>query len=1300
MLRRVRVMMDRHTYGEGATIKKLSIILAFIIVLSSLNIFSIETKAASSWDFNYTGSIQSFKAPYTGRYYLECYGASGGLTGTETYGWGGYSSGYYNLKAGQTVYIVVGGQGARNSAGGYNGGGAAYNGAYSGGGATHIALRSGLLKNLSGYKDQVLCVAGGGGGAGSQGNTGIAVIGAGGGTIGSASNAQVEKGVWITFANESNLTSGYAFGQGQDYHSVYSDTYGGGYGGAGGGGWYGGYQSFSGFAGGSGGSGYTEPLAEITARTGVHKGNGKAKITYAGEIKSTLTIEIDNGGYWNGVDTKVAISGTWPSTLNLGQLQVKQGWTLQGWQVLEGDGTVSGNTFTFGSKDTVIRAKWKAPLTLTSQQSGTSLRLNFQQPDGQPKIFKVYQSLDKVSWKEVDNADQDGALNEKKQYNYTGSVQTFVAPFSGLYTVELYGAQGGADRYAGGLGGYVSGRVYLEKGKTVYIYVGGKGANAGSNRGGMTPGGWNGGGSGGEGEGGGGGATDIRIGGTANGTAGLDNRVMVAGGGGGSGNWAGEISQGADGGLTLAENCKNGKFKGQDAESARDGQGAGGGGGYYGGKKKVQGWGDYGGWGGTNYLGPDVIFISNMPGQRTGNGYATIQGYDSIIMDNFVSGITLYDDKAPTVPSNGQQSRSGLSVKVTFDASKDLGRTFYHKVASYNSADLTTVVSESTVVENTYTSGLKGYYYYFDTNETGTVTTSNSTFTTGRSVNCSLKDNNGNYFKKLYLHVAAIDNAGNLSGTYNYKIDTVYEVFYDKNDTTYNINGNKTSTKATGTTNSTLGIIGEKIVISDSGFTKKGYTFSHWNTKPDDTGKEFKPGDIVSFEDLSSNTETKLYAIWKPNEFTVTLHGNGNWNNKGDVTINTEFDKITKLPDSPYTRNPSDGKVINGYKIAEPFEFIGWSNDRHWQPDSTTKKYDDKADITNIIDGGSSKNYDLYAIWRKTITLTFDLTGGYKDNNLGPIRLQSTIYNDQLSTVFGLMSDRDTTSTDAYGNFDSNGINSRYKKFNKSDLSESRFLGWSADNSNNPLRSGKIQGSNVNLFVYDTSNRSGAIQLYDSQTLKACWEQVLNVSVEVGRTLGSLEYEDNSVVHALKVTDLTAEQSTDGVILRTIVRPGEQGYYSIRKSNTADDTVTVVKFDTSVTDIYDNGDSTSQWYDGLNPPADNPLDIDQKHGLNRSYLGKGSYISNKWFTPNYFGTDKSYETSKNKESYTFDIIVSQPSVYWEYIHNSEETVSVKVLIDVTSKADYTPGEGDSGHAPGGEDTTLDELRTRLKIRLL
>lgn len=122
-------------------------------------------------------------------------------------------------------------------------------------------------------------------------------------------------------------------------------------------------------------------------------------------------------------------------------------------------------------------------------------------------------------------------LNKIYEYGYTGDYQTFVAPISGTYKIELWGAQGGG--YYGGGGGYVKGNISLAKGEKLYIYVGGR-----SER---TEGGWNGGGLGHVRAGwtppydsGGGGATDIRlVKGSWNNLVSLRSRIMVAAGGGG-----------------------------------------------------------------------------------------------------------------------------------------------------------------------------------------------------------------------------------------------------------------------------------------------------------------------------------------------------------------------------------------------------------------------------------------------------------------------------------------------------------------------------------------------------------------------------------------------------------------------------------------------------------------------------------------------------------------------------------------------------------------------------------------------
>ncbi len=125
-------------------------------------------------------------------------------------------------------------------------------------------------------------------------------------------------------------------------------------------------------------------------------------------------------------------------------------------------------------------------------------------------------------------------------FNYTGAQQSFVVPpCVTQITVTAQGAQGGnaAIGGTGGLGGTATGILNVTPGQTLYIYVGGQNGYNGGGAGGLN-------GSttvyGGPSTGAaavGGGASDVRVNGTA-----VSDRVIVAGGGGGGGHngvWTG-----------------------------------------------------------------------------------------------------------------------------------------------------------------------------------------------------------------------------------------------------------------------------------------------------------------------------------------------------------------------------------------------------------------------------------------------------------------------------------------------------------------------------------------------------------------------------------------------------------------------------------------------------------------------------------------------------------------------------------------------------------------------------------------
>lgn len=200
-------------------------------------------------------------------------------------------------------------------------------------------------------------------------------------------------------------------------------------------------------------------------------------------------------------------------------------------------------------------------------------------------------------------------------FDYNGAQQVFTVP-AGVTSVSLTvnGATGGN---AASKGGLATGQLTVTPGQIMYIFVGGTAVNGTYT---LSAGGFNGGGTGIGVNSGGGGASDIRIGGTA-----LVNRIIVAGGGGGSGISGGTTygiggngggALGADGNSTLGT-TRTGKGGSQTAGGAAatsggnagalgvgaagrtiDGSG-GGGGGYYGGGSGYQG----GGGGGSGYIG-------------------------------------------------------------------------------------------------------------------------------------------------------------------------------------------------------------------------------------------------------------------------------------------------------------------------------------------------------------------------------------------------------------------------------------------------------------------------------------------------------------------------------------------------------------------------------------------------------------------------------------------------------------------------------------------------------------------------
>ena len=231
----------------------------------------------------------------TGNYKLEVWGAQGGTTTGKRGGYGSYSVGVANLKAGTTLYVYVGGKGQNAyynkqlTIGGYNGGGDSSGGndymAAAGGGSTHIATRIGELPNLSVNVGDVLIVAGGGGGGGYH--TGYYY-----GFGGDAGGIQGNKGT-IGGNTDGNTSVGAGGTQTEATNSLFGLGQNGTSGAGGGSGYYGGTASGA-YRGAGGGSGYIGNTL-LTTSNGVTKhmicyGKDCKTSTTAGTLTNSVTV--------------------------------------------------------------------------------------------------------------------------------------------------------------------------------------------------------------------------------------------------------------------------------------------------------------------------------------------------------------------------------------------------------------------------------------------------------------------------------------------------------------------------------------------------------------------------------------------------------------------------------------------------------------------------------------------------------------------------------------------------------------------------------------------------------------------------------------------------------------------------------------------------------------------------------------------------------------------------------------------------------------------------------------------------
>lgn len=519
-------------------------------------------------------------------------------------------------------------------------------------------------------------------------------------------------------------------------------------------------------------------------------------------------------------------------------------------------------------KNTVLYAKW-ATLTLWAYDDYTShggvgaVDLEWEQKDGKGKYYRLYQSENKTTWKEIfSGSDIQSSVSISKEYGTSNQGNTYTIPYTGNYTLTADGAKG-ADynsTYVGGKGGSVTATYWLVKGDVITIYPGksGSGLSGGTNGNGA-----NGGTSSSELGRGGGAASQIYL--TRNGSktllitagggggANAGNSGGNGGSGGGASDGAGVNGIGAGGGGYAGGLC--GEFSYHTHSDScgyhtHTGNSKSGGGCYtdkqtqeiYCGESEEyeQGpcrwwWDDvydrcirchgtdpntihYGdrcdncgedcgvgshyvtktvynlscgvseGWqcgktedtvesykasvGGTSYA-SNSYGCKNAKltaGANNGAGKVTISSQDIGYTEaTSLTDVLAKDKAAPGMIPDYEESLSGEDTCcITVTEPKDFGTTYYHKAESYEAGTINKLAT-SNITENTLISGVSGYRYFVSNSKSGTVSGSHN-WTTNNCIDVTMTTS------VRYLHIAAVDVAGNIGPTIHVQIKAVEDV--------------------------------------------------------------------------------------------------------------------------------------------------------------------------------------------------------------------------------------------------------------------------------------------------------------------------------------------------------------------------------------------------------------------------------------------------------------------------------------------------------------------------------------------
>ncbi len=173
--------------------------------------------------------------------------------------------------------------------------------------------------------------------------------------------------------------------------------------------------------------------------------------------------------------------------------------------------------------------------------------------------------------------------------------------------------------------------------------------------------------------------------------------------------------------------------------------------------------------GGSSYIhtGYGCKNASGTVAEHAGAGYAFLESVDI----GYREETTLPDVLAKDTAAPGKIHFVQLSlaeeqqIKVSFARPEDHGSMYYHLAKSFANEETVRLLATSNITQNLLTTGIAGYYYYIDLQEQGEVNSTCEWLTEEELVVTMTTD-------IRYLHIAAMDKAGNIGETCHIKLQS------------------------------------------------------------------------------------------------------------------------------------------------------------------------------------------------------------------------------------------------------------------------------------------------------------------------------------------------------------------------------------------------------------------------------------------------------------------------------------------------------------------------------------------------